>query len=193
MADESEPPRKRAISFNIEGFAPTVTVFGRLPDDHPFYTMVGRVASAWAHLEHTLDIVIWELTSSGASKLSNQRLACITSQIMGVPGRCNAIIMLAGLHGLDDKSIQRPFRQLMSDSHDVAKWRARWIHDPWYTDTGSPGAPAQFRAMPPVDPRFGIQEIEQTELSQTLDRIAELQDRAGKLRGVVLAALSASN
>src|SRR5436190_450935 len=28
---------------------------GPLPDDHPFYALVGRVASEWAHLEHIVD------------------------------------------------------------------------------------------------------------------------------------------
>src|SRR5262245_35059281 len=30
-----------------------------LPEEHPFYALVGRVASEWAHLEHILDTTIW--------------------------------------------------------------------------------------------------------------------------------------
>jgi hypothetical protein len=42
-------------------FAPRVTIHGPLPEDHPFYALVGRVASEWAHLEHILDTTIWDL------------------------------------------------------------------------------------------------------------------------------------
>jgi hypothetical protein len=45
------------------------------PADHPIYSLVGRVASAWAHLEHALDLIIWDL-----SEIDPQRTACITAQ-----------------------------------------------------------------------------------------------------------------
>ena len=39
---------------------PAITI---APPDHPIYTLVGRAASAWAHLDHTLDLIIWDLLS----------------------------------------------------------------------------------------------------------------------------------
>jgi hypothetical protein len=33
----------------------------RLPDDHPVYNLLGRLASDWSHVEHTLDTIIWAL------------------------------------------------------------------------------------------------------------------------------------
>lgn len=160
-----------------------------LPAEHPFYALVGRVASEWAHLEHILDLVIWDLAGWGIASIPNNRLATITSQIMGVPPRCKVIIALGRTHNLDYKTYLKPFAVLMNDSYSVADWRARWIHDPWYNDTGSPGAPAQFRAMPYRDQRFGIHEIDQAELDKTLDQIRELQRTAGALRVAVQATL----
>jgi hypothetical protein len=31
----------------------------RLPDNHPVYNLLGRLASDWSHVEHTLDTIIW--------------------------------------------------------------------------------------------------------------------------------------
>jgi hypothetical protein len=42
------------ISFN-KVFAPAVKA---LPEDHKIYSLVGRIASDWAHVEHTLDLAI---------------------------------------------------------------------------------------------------------------------------------------
>ena len=48
------------------------------PPDHPIYALIGRAASAWAHLEHTLDLIIWDLSLG-----EQQRVACVTAQILG--------------------------------------------------------------------------------------------------------------
>src|SRR3954462_14881620 len=58
----------------------------KLPDDHFFYNLVGRVASEWSYFEHTLDLIIWELATWQTDALTDQIPACITAQIMGVPG-----------------------------------------------------------------------------------------------------------
>jgi hypothetical protein len=61
------------------------------PDNHPIYSLVGRATSAWAHLEHTLDLIIWDLIG-----LDPKRIACVTAQIIGATNRYNAIESLLG-------------------------------------------------------------------------------------------------
>jgi hypothetical protein len=167
------------------GMPETLRQLPTLPDEDPFYALVGRVASEWAHLEHILDTTIWELLG-GKTEL----VACVTSQIMGVASRCKAIITLCAVHGLDDDSVQRPFRKLMGDSYDTADWRNRYVHDYWVVEPTKEKA-SQFRAMSYKDPRFGIVEISKEEINKVLEKIRELQERASKLRSSVRVALVA--
>ena len=115
--------------------------------------------------------------------------ACLTSQYPGVPQRCNAVNALGLARGLTNEQL-KPFRKLRSDAFDVADWRARWVHDPWYVESGT-DKPAQFRAMPPVDPRYGLQEISKAEVERTITEIRQLQDQAKAAQKSVFAALAA--
>ena len=162
-----------------------------LPTDHPFYGLVGRVASEWSHLEHILDLVIWDLASWRVGGLGANVVACITSQIMGVGPRCKAIISLGRIYLLDDKAVLHPFRALMSRSYELADRRARIVHDPWYIDVDLK-QPSQFRAMPYSDPHYGQRDITDAEIAKLIEGIRGLQKTAGELRAVVQAALAAS-
>jgi hypothetical protein len=166
-------------------FTATVkNVHGPLPEDHPFYVIVGRVASEWAHLEHIIDVTIWELLG-----VDDRLAACLTSQYPGIGQRCNAICALGLARGLTKEQV-KPFRQLKSAAFDVADWRARWVHDPWYVVIET-NKPAQFRAMSQVDPRYGLQEISQDEIEETMKAIKELQDGARAAQKIVRDALAA--
>ena len=60
----------------------TGEVFGyfvKIPVDHPVYSLIGYLASEWAHLEMSLDQIIWELLGVPSSDG-----ACVTAQLMGV-------------------------------------------------------------------------------------------------------------
>jgi hypothetical protein len=155
-----------------------------LPEEHPFYALVGRVASEWSHLEHILDTTIWGLLGT-----SEELTACVTSQIMGVGPRCKAIMTLGFARKVPENTLT-PYRKLMGASHTTADWRARFVHDPWYIEAGSEDA-SQFRAMPYVDMRFGKHDIDKTELEATIQRIRDLQNRASDLRKDVLSAFEA--
>ncbi len=86
-----------------------------LPEDHVFYRNVGRVASEWSHLEHALDVAIWELSGTKPEIAS-----CITAQIMGVGPRCKTIMNLASHFGMSSAEL-KPLRTLMSRTH------SRWL------------------------------------------------------------------
>ncbi len=143
-------------ALSVEAGAVSIQVTTALPAADPFYSLVGRVASEWAHLEHMLDIIIYQITNSRVreSFLPANVLACITSQIMGVGPRCKVIILLAEVAGLSEKDVRKPARALMGKSYKVADLRARFVHDPWYTELGT-NRTMQFRAMPYSDPAYG--------------------------------------
>ena len=192
--------RSKSVVINVEGAELkissgefTVQIHTPLPDEHNFYAVVGRVASEWSHLEHILDLIIHDLANSRSrGVLPANVLACVTSQIMGVGPRCKVIILLGGHCRLDNKTLLKPFRTLMSDSYTVADERARFVHDPWYLDIDSK-APSQFRAMPYSDPVYGFKEIDGAHAVKVIGRIRGLRDRAAALRNAVLGALQSSS
>src|SRR6476646_4634011 len=65
---------------------PAITI---APPNHPIYALIGRAASAWAHLEHTLDLITWDLLG-----IEQARAACVTAQVMGAANRYRIIISL---------------------------------------------------------------------------------------------------
>jgi hypothetical protein len=154
-----------------------------LPEDHDFYRNVGRVASEWSHLEHILDLTIWKI-----SGMPENVSACITSQIMGVPGRCHAIMNLARVHGFTEKELQ-PYKSLKGDSYPVAELRHRIVHDAWYAQMPA-GTPMQFKAMPFSDPQHGYKEISQGEVDYAINKIKGLQERAYQQHNDLLARLA---
>jgi hypothetical protein len=73
-----------------------------LPADHPFYSVIGQVSSEWAHLEHALDLTLWDL--GDIEPISG---SCLTAQIMGVSAR---------------------LRELLQKSYGVTEKRNRIVH-----------------------------------------------------------------
>jgi hypothetical protein len=65
--------------------------------------------------------------------------------------------------------------------------RNRIIHDPWYVTDAK--APAQFRAMPFKDPRFGIFEIDDNYITSNLESAANLLRQAEELEKKIKAEL----
>jgi hypothetical protein len=158
-----------------------------LPADHPFYALVGRVASEWSHFEHILDLTIWDLARWRTEGFTAQIAACITAQIGGIPGRCNAIVSLGLLRGIDD-AILKQVRKLRGHAYPPADQRARMVHDAWFIEEPS-HKPGAFRAMPNSDPRFGVQDIPESKFEDLFKQIAELQTRSTEIRNAISSAL----
>lgn len=154
----------------------TLTVIGPMPDDHPMLSVVGQIASQWAHIEHVLDTIIWSL--AGAEP---KTCACITAQLAGPYARFRAIISLANVLGLDAKLVTR-ITDLSYKIQGKSEKRNRVVHDPWYSDVSmevnctdknedesTPGtdghsietklksSPAQFKSVPFKHYNFGLQ------------------------------------
>jgi len=183
MDKDREPGtiRQTAPGFSQQIYGPNVN--RPLPEKHPFYELVGRVASEWAHVEHALDVTIWAL-----AKMPMLIAPCLTSQLMGVGARCRAIILLAGVSGISEET-KKKYRSLMSKAHDAGDLRNRIVHDPWYMKMAE-REPTQFRAMPyssnpRVAPHFGPQEVTEAEIMDALAKIRVLKKSAVDLHVIV--------
>jgi hypothetical protein len=155
------------------------------PPEHPIYGVVGRVASGWAHLEHALDLIIWDLAGAPPEKV-----ACITAQINGATPRYRAVVLLLrqrnhnNLNKLSEKA-----KELMQKTFDPTEKRNRIVHDPWYVITDQK-LTAQFKAMPSKDSRFGIYQVDAEEIESVIEVARKLTDQVHNLRSEIQAVLS---
>lgn len=171
------------------GMYATLRAFSHLPSEHPFYSLVGRVASEWSHLEHALDDIIWWLASFRSAGLGSNIVACITSQVMGIGPRCKIIASLASAYAIHSAELRKQLNKVKSHSYLVADERARIVHDPWWIDIGSKG-PVQFRAMPASDPFYGFKDISKSDMESTITKIRSLQKEVAILHDLVQSELA---
>jgi hypothetical protein len=164
----------------------TLSARGPLPEDHPLYTDIGRVAAQWAHLEHLLDLIIWDLAS-----IRHEKGACITGQLIGASPRYYAIIALAMTHGIKQQTIDI-IQELMRKTINLSEERNRIVHDAWYLESPS-GKTFQFRSMPRKDPAYGFKEIESAKIAYILERIQRRIDSVSNLRSTILDELQPSS
>jgi hypothetical protein len=55
----------------------------------PYHTLVGRIASQWAYLDHMIDQAIWKLAEAQPALG-----ACITTQLVSTPARLRVLVAL---------------------------------------------------------------------------------------------------
>jgi hypothetical protein len=195
MTDDNEnSPLINAAIRSASGIGAFARVYRRMPDDHPIYQIVGQVASEWAHLEHTLDTLIWRL--AGVAQADG---ACITAQLMGATPRYRTLIAQLTQRTKSERRFERFIKlvsALMYKTYDIQEQRNRIIHDPWYAEPVASlvgyGAPAQFKSMPSKGLDFGIADINIESTKQTLAHIKELSAKAQKLTSDIIDELSPS-
>ena len=162
-------------TFGMQIWTVDIPAVERAPPDNPIYSYVGQIASGWAHVEHTFDLIIWEL-----AKIDPENGACITAQMMSVYSRCRAIVALLTLYGKktsrNTESLATKAIELSNRANGPGEKRNRAVHDPWYVYTGSDKT-GQFRAMPPKDLRFGVAPVDKAELEATLIEIKKFSER----------------
>lgn len=158
------------------------------PDGHPIYSLVGRIASSWAHVERLFDQIIWEL-----AEIDGQEGACITAQMPSVFTRCNAVIaQLTLFHektGLSTEALISETTDIRNRSNGPSEMRNRAVHDPWYIYTKLDQT-AQFRAMPAKDLRYGLYPVDSQDLEKALNSILEFSERVSKLKNKISALLT---
>jgi hypothetical protein len=166
-------------------------ILERPPPDHPVYTVIGQLASEWAHLEHALDMPIRRLAG-----IDDSHLACLTAQYMGVTPRFNAIIALLTVRAKRDVRFSETMERansLLRKSYDLSERRNRAIHDPWYLASSLDGVGiAQFMKMPRKDLYYGIRRSDHRELKKIVADIGSFTDEVRKFDRFVIVALEAS-
>lgn len=141
------------------------------PDDHPIYALVGRVAAAWALLEHTLDEIIWAL--SGMDRVDG---ACLTAQMMGTTPRYSAIIAQLTLRKDSEPEFEKHLARtqaLLNKTYEPQEKRNRILHDVWLADMASDST-AQFRAWPRKQLVYGIRDVDLKDILSTIEDIQKL-------------------
>ncbi len=188
MPKNGEEPKFRDAAMRAVSFSSArleASVRSPLPESHPIYADIGRVAAQWAQLEHILDLTIWDLAS-----IAPERGACITGQVMGARPRFQAIIALCMSCNLK-KQIIDSTRELMNKTLNVGEDRNRMVHDAWYMELPS-GKTFQFRTMPRKNPTYGLNEIDHSKLVELIARIKRRVDSAYKLRSDILGEIQSS-
>jgi hypothetical protein len=173
--------------YELTGFPAKMMLCERPAPGHPIYNLVGRVASEWAHLEHLLDLIISELAD-----LPSPRMACVTAQLMGVWPRYNCILALLKHRSSSNTKLEKFIGDLNSisgGSRTISERRNRIIHDPWYVLDAKALATAQQKSMPKDDRKYkwqyGVKEVGDNEIDETLKEIAKLSARVGEFRNAL--------
>ena len=153
-----------------------------LPDDHPFYPLIGRVTAEWAQLEHVLDLIIWDLTKG--DKTTN---SCVTGQIMSHFPRFKAILALADHRGHDKKTLSG-IRKLRDSMFSVSEKRNRYIHDTWILQTFGEGMSkvGQFKNYSGKNKTFGFSPISENDILDCIEEIKTKTKSISALRSKLL-------
>jgi hypothetical protein len=172
------------------GGAFNVQTFERLPDESPIYSLVGQVASDWAYLEHTLDLIVWQLAG-----IDQRKGACITAQVMGHGPRCDTIIALGSIAGLSSHILKR-VDALKGRLFATATSRNRIIHDPWIkiSETGLAGTserPGQYKSMARKILKFGADPSQIDDIEKTIAAIRGHRRECSELRNEIIRELEA--
>lgn len=152
-----------------------------LPDDHPFYALIGRVAAEWARLEHTLDEIIWDLAETPEDASS-----CVTSQILGHSSKFKAIYALVQFRRNNGQMLKR-IRSLQGIVVGLSDERNRYVHDAWFSQTpDEPGNDiswvGQFKSISTKNKMFGIHPIAESEITTFINKVKTETDKIAKLR-----------
>jgi hypothetical protein len=190
MADKS----KKQVTGSLSGSASirfttsaNASWWEPMPDEHPVYQAIGRVASKWAYYEWTLDNSIRALTGAGPMLTT-----AVTAQMMGAFPRLNAIKSLCAVRNLS-KSVQDKINKLISNNHEPQDRRNRIIHDPWFFDPNSQKT-GQFKGMAPKDKelKYGVKPVAAAFIDETLQQISERTTEAQVLYNKILSELPPS-
>lgn len=102
-------------------------VVGATPE---IYECIGRVAAAWAHLEHMADQEIWQLAG-----VRMEAGACITSHLQSLNRRLQALIALVRLRNGGDALVGK-LNKFVALTDRLSN---RAVHDPWLIIGDGPG------------------------------------------------------
>lgn len=165
-------------SYVITGMDAVLAVQKPLPENHPFYALIGRVVAEWARLEHILDQIIWDLAKG--DKIANSG---ITGQIMGHYPRFKIILALAEHRGNDKKIIDK-IKEISGAVAGLSDERNRYVHDAWFLQIVSEkvSAVGQFKSLSIKSKKVGFKPIKEQDVKKFLGRVGAQAQAASKLR-----------
>lgn len=166
----------------ISGIIATVIQQKPLPDDHPFYPLIGRIVAEWARLEHELDLIIWELAETDRAVNS-----CMTAQIGSYAARFEVISALAEFRKRRNKAMEKRISALKGKIGSLAKERARYIHDAWFIQSSGDGPndtneAGQFSNFSVTHKKFGFLPITEEKLRRFTQDIRQCAEKLSTLR-----------
>jgi hypothetical protein len=130
------------------------------------------------------------LLSGTLVKLTPKEPHVLPRKMLGAGPRYKAVYSLLQQRNTDEfRQLGEEAKELMNKTFDHSEKRNRIIHDPWYVTNAKP---AQFRAMPTKDPRFGVFEIDNIGIEAVIAAGNRLESQVSDLRVKILAALEAS-
>ena len=156
--------------------------FSHLPDEHPIFAKIGRIAAGWALVEHALDQIIWDLRG-GAQVIA----AYTTSTLRGAEARTDEIRNSLKEKNLYSSGIAKQLSLFVGRSAKTSEERNRIVHDAWY-QSHETGGLHQFRT--PSEKKktetFGIKPIDDSEVAALIVSIGTCLDEARALRNSIV-------
>jgi hypothetical protein len=147
-----------------------------------YYTAIGRVAAAWAHLELIINHSIWELANV------EQRIgACITAQIISPGARFRTLVALVAERGGSQEAI-KSLNSFSSEVDARARERNRIVHDPSFV-TGDTGVFHQLQITADRKLEFDFKPLTLDHIQSTEKKIIKLISRYVALIEGILAGL----
>lgn len=143
-----------------------------LAGNHPYLTLIGRVASEWTHFENILDDIIINL-----SDLPDDTALCITRHLMGAAPRFKMIESLGKLRGVPE-SILKKARKLKSDQFETGEHRNRIVHDPWFVVQVHGSESIETKQLKAT----GYEPVSEKEIYEVIEHIKSLIARAADLQ-----------
>ncbi len=144
------------------------------------YAAIGKIASAWAHLEFEIDLaamVIAEVKTAGIG-------ICFTAQIIGATRKFNTFTSIAELIGVSPRLI-KDFAAFSEKINGLNELRNRSVHDIWFFN--HPNPPTRLEAT--VRKKLKLNHIETStdDLLHIVQNIEKLQVEFKALSDRVLA------
>lgn len=155
----------------------SVKFFTDLPADNPVFSLVGQVCAEWAKLEHTLDLIIFEMIGGDRFPMST-----LTAQIMGARPRLTAIVTLMTHRKYEIELISKA-NKLQDRCSKSQEQRNRIVHDPWFLEADSAGHLGASQHTSPRNKSSGLGYVSksESELRQVLQEIKALRISAAEL------------
>jgi hypothetical protein len=181
-AQTPQPPPQRLVrrerlvpspGYVVIATEANTTTYTRPPNDHPIYSLIGRIAMEWAIIENTLDGCISQLADT-----SSEITACLTAQLMGHAPRCLTIKALAHWRGLPE--IEKDVEQLSNRLSEASDLRNRAIHDRIMIESKGK-TPFRDSRMSRKELIYGLKEFNTEIFEGTIDFIRRRQQDCVKL------------